>query len=65
MMPMMPYKIITRHSWLREINNIRSWLYENIGEPYSDWMTEWEDDGMVCVKFVREADAIAFALRWR
>lgn len=60
----MSYKIITRHSWMQEINNIRSWLYENIGEPYCDWMTEWVDDGRVCVKFVREADAIVFVLRW-
>lgn len=64
MMPMMPYKITTQHYWPNELKNIRSWLSDNIGEPYSDWITDVVD-GMVCVKFVREADAIAFALRWR
>lgn len=61
---MMPYKIITRHTWMQKLNNIRSWLYKNIGEPYWDWVTEWADDDKVCVKFAKKQDAVLFALRW-
>lgn len=64
MIPMMPYKIITRHTWMQELSNICSWLCEHVGEQYCDWVTEWADNDRVCVKFVCEADAILFTLRW-
>lgn len=61
----MPYKIMTLVTWknTKQINNIRSWLTVNIGEPYVFWMTDYYD-GHVYVKFKQENDALLFALRW-
>lgn len=45
-------------------SELKQWLVENIGLPYHTWRCEYGGIGYTKFKFLREEDAIVFALKW-
>lgn len=63
-----PYRVISGYAWYRDSTGIeyqimRKWLINNVGPAYEYWQSELVDDRFA-VNFVREHDAMLFALRW-
>lgn len=63
-----PYRITTSYDWDHNSSGMiyqqmRYWLYDNVGPAYQYWHSELYDEKLT-INFVREKDALLFALRW-
>lgn len=65
-----PFKIKTKFTWgtsAEEFAEMREWLLNNIGEPKVDWMLGYDsppNQDSMYIQFIKEEDAILFALKW-
>lgn len=70
MKDLFPFEVKTKFGWWNlhtEFYEMRKWLENNIGQPRVDWMIVYSsppDQNTMRIRFIKEQDAILFALRW-